>query len=57
MGYPKYNAHMKIQIPKSEQRTRAHRVLFDRDLPFRGRKEERKDLYQRRQKHSKRNWD
>lgn len=48
---------MQIQIPRSNTRTRAHRVLFDRDLPFRGKKEERKDLYKRRDKHARRNWD
>jgi hypothetical protein len=40
---------MKIVLPKIPQRH--HRALFDRDLPFRGRKEQRKDLYQRRPKH------
>lgn len=45
---------MKIIIPKLAERR--HRALFDRDLPFRGRKEERKDLYRRRSKHQKREW-
>lgn len=45
---------MKVLIPKSQHRTRQHRVLFDRDLPFRGRKEERKDLYRRHNKHPSR---
>jgi hypothetical protein len=40
---------MKIALPKIPQRH--HRALFDRDLPFRGRKEQRKDLYQRQPKH------
>ena len=45
---------MKILIPKIAERK--HRALFDRNLPFRGRKEERKDLYRRHNKHQKRDW-
>lgn len=44
---------MKILIPKSEKRIRQHAVLFDTTLPFRPRTEERRDLYKRRDKHSK----
>jgi hypothetical protein len=35
-------------------KTRAHRVLFDADLPFRGRSEPLKTRYNRRAKHAKR---
>jgi hypothetical protein len=34
-------------------KSRNHRVLFDRDLPFRGRKEDPKTIYRRKPKHSK----
>ena len=51
-----YNSHMKITLPPLKPRSASHRALFDRELPFRGRKEERKDQYQRRAKHQKRNW-
>lgn len=40
----------KIAAPKE----RRHRALFDQDLPFRGRKEEPKIVYQRRPKHRNR---
>ena len=30
---------------------RAHRVLFDQDTPFRPKREDRKDTYQRHPKH------
>lgn len=32
-------------------RSRRHQALFDRDLPFRGRRERPKTQYQRRPKH------
>jgi hypothetical protein len=35
-------------------RERRHRALFDQDLPFRGRREQPKTLYQRRAKHPQR---
>jgi len=40
-----------VQVPKS--RSRSHRVLFDRDLPFRPRSEQRRDGYQRREKNQR----
>jgi hypothetical protein len=36
---------------KPQQPTRAHRVLWDRDLPFRARTERNRVAYQRRSKH------
>ena len=37
--------------PKSQRSTRAHRVLWDRELPFRARTERNRMAYQRRSKH------
>ena len=34
--------------------SRKHRVLYDRDLPFRGRREEPKTVFRRKPKHPKR---
>lgn len=39
----------KISAPKE----RRHRALFDQDLPFRGRVEQPKTVYQRQPKHRK----
>jgi len=44
-----------IQFRLEAPRERRHRVLFDRDLPFRGRVEQSKNQYQRRPKHQGRN--
>ena len=46
---------MKTQkvIVEFRQRTRAHRVLFDRDLPFKPKVVESKLRYKRREKHQK----
>ena len=46
---------MKTQkvIVEFKPRTRAHRVLFDRDLPFKPRVVESKLRYKRREKHQK----
>ena len=46
---------MKTQkvIVEFRQRTRAHRVLFDRDLPFKPKVEPSKLAYKRRDKHQK----
>lgn len=41
---------MKIVI-KVKPKHRAHRALFDGDLPFKSRKEESKKAYKRREKH------
>jgi hypothetical protein len=41
---------LKIQTPR---KTRAHKVLWDRDLPFRPKREENKLAYRRKAKHSK----
>lgn len=38
----------------AQKRGRVHRVLFDQDLPFRGRAEDRKDRYRRQPKHRNR---
>ena len=35
-------------------RERRHRALFDQDLPFRGRREQPKTVYQRRPRHPQR---
>lgn len=43
---------MQFVIPK---RTRAHKVLFDNDSPFRSRTVENKNQYKRKQKHRIRN--
>ena len=40
----------KQQIPR---KTRAHMVLFFHDTPFKPKRVERKDLYQRQPKHKK----
>ena len=50
-----YNYHMKtlsFTLPPAKERR--HRVLFDRDLPFRGRVERPKTEYKRRPKHRQR---
>jgi hypothetical protein len=41
---------MKLQV-KIPQKTRAHRVLWDRDLPFRPKTEQSKTQYRRKAKH------
>jgi stalled ribosome alternative rescue factor ArfA len=40
-----------IQFTLPPVKQRAHRALFDRDLPFRGRVEKSKTEYQRKPKH------
>jgi hypothetical protein len=42
---------MKIRIPQSTNKTRAHRVLFDTTLPFRPRTQRDRTQYSRRPKH------
>ena len=42
---------MKTSKRTSNPQPRAHRVLFDRDLPFRPRTEQNRVLYRRRTKH------
>jgi hypothetical protein len=37
-------------------RSRAHAMLFNGDLPFRGRREQRRDTYRRRDKHVRRSF-
>lgn len=44
---------MKLKLSTQKHRSRAHRVLFDNDLPFRGRTERRRDTYQRRLKNQR----
>lgn len=41
----------KVHIPVKQSRTRAHRVLFMTDSPFRSRTVENKRQYQRQPKH------
>lgn len=41
---------LKLQVP---QKTRAHRVLWDRDLPFKPKREDSKVSYRRKAKHPK----
>ena len=41
-----------IRVPASDRKTRAHRILFDRDLPFRPLTVDLKTRYQRRPKHT-----
>ena len=45
---------MKNFAVKLTKRTRAHRVLFDSDLPFKPRTERNKMAYQRKAKHPNR---
>ena len=45
---------MSKKIPQPVSRTRAHRVLWDRDLPFRARREPSGTQYQRQPKHRNR---
>jgi len=42
---------MKASKPTQNPQPRAHRVLFDRELPFRPRIEQSRVLYQRNTKH------
>ena len=47
-----YNYIMKsISFVIPQPRKRAHQALFDRDLPFRGRREQSKLAYRRKSKH------
>jgi hypothetical protein len=51
---------MKITLHVPKSRSRSHRVLFDRELPFRPKSERRRDLYQRRVKNQRQrqeSWD
>ncbi len=41
---------MKIIVKIPQLRTRAHRVLFDKELPFHPRREQSRKQYQRRPK-------
>ena len=41
---------MKIIVKIPQLRTRAHRVLFDKELPFRPRREQSRKQYQRHPK-------
>jgi len=38
---------------KQRKKSRYHQVLFSDELPFKGRKEAKKNAYKRREKHSK----
>lgn len=44
---------MKVIVKVSDIAKRHHRALFDRNLPFRARQEQRQDLYKRKPKHRK----
>ena len=44
---------MKLKLQSPKLRSRAHRALFDNELPFRGRAERRRDTYQRRLKNQR----
>jgi stalled ribosome alternative rescue factor ArfA len=46
-----------IQFTLPPVKQRAHRALFDRDLPFRGRVEKSKTEYRRKPKHQNRDAD
>lgn len=46
-----------IHFTVQEPRKRHHRELFDRDLPFRGRREQSKIQYRRRDKHPLKQFD
>lgn len=49
---------MKSQRRPQKPKTRAHRVLFDRDLPFQPKRIELKTRYQRHAKHRNQvDWD
>ncbi len=43
---------MKLKI-ETQRKTRAHKVLWDRDLPFKPKREDSKLAYRRKAKHSK----
>ena len=42
---------MQLKVPRT--RSRAHKILFDKDLPFRPKREKRQDGYQRRLKNQR----
>jgi hypothetical protein len=44
-------------VVKIPQKTRAHRMLFLSDTPFKPKRVERKDLYKRKSKHPNRDSD
>ena len=44
-----------IQFKLAPAKPRRHRALFDQDLPFRGRVEQPRTVYQRQPKHRDRN--
>lgn len=44
---------MRMQVER--QRSRAHKILFDRDLPFKPRRVESKVTFKRKTKHPHRN--
>ena len=42
-----------ITVKPSRERTRVHKVLFQKDLPFKPRREALKTVYKRREKYQK----
>jgi hypothetical protein len=48
---------MKILIPALPKRIKQHALLLSPNAPFRPKTEKRRDVYQRRAKHQKRQWD
>lgn len=47
---------MKILIPALPKRIKQHALLLSPSAPFRPKTEKRRDLYERRPKHQKRQW-
>jgi nitrogen fixation-related uncharacterized protein len=45
-----------MKTQNNQYKTRAHRILFDRDLPFKPKRVEMKTLYKRRPKHKDREY-
>ena len=49
---------MKITIPQTKPRIAQHAVLFNREMPFQPKTEQRKNTYQRKPKYKKlTDWD
>lgn len=46
-----------LQFEVKPGKSRNHKVLFERDLPFKPRSEKSKMAYQRKPKHTNKGWD
>lgn len=49
--------HEVLQFEVKRTKSRDHKVLFDRDLPFKPKSEKSKMAYQRRPKHLAKGWE